>query len=394
MALMMGLLSGCSDAASPKPTDASSMAGGNGQGEEASASNSTEVLQVSAGNSHTCVVMGDHTVRCWGLGSGVPSDTAHSISGLRGAVAVAAGSQHSCALMDDGTVRCWGVGGVADASQAGGSVTVSIADLTDVRKISAGEQHTCALLSDGDVRCWGANSQGQVTGARAEDCTAGDFCSAPVTPVTGLPPIVDLAAGGTHTCALDKTGNVWCWGSDFYGEVTDRKEELCPTGFEDSCSEPHPPTRLEAVSNAIQVDAGERNSCALLEDGTARCWGANNGESSPQPGSSARAVYDVTDATSFSTGGLNTCVTLKDRSVRCWGAINSNLDGPANDRALAALNDVIQLEAGGQHVCAVSANGTLRCWGLGGQRQVTGQLPKGCTGLEDACFFEVTQIQF
>jgi hypothetical protein len=137
----------------------------------------------------------------------------------------------------------------------------------------------------------------------------------------------------------------------------------------------------------------ERNSGALLENGTVHCWGANNGDSVPQPGSSAIAL-DVSDATAISTGGLNTCAILKNKSVRCWGAVNSNLSdhGKANDEALANLSDVTQISAGGQHICALSADKSLRCWGLGGQGQINGQLPEGCTSLEDACFLGVTAV--
>ena len=379
----VAMLWGCGGS-SPDQTHGVGAANAGAPGDEVSASHATSAKQIASGDSHTCAVMTDGTVRCWGLGSGLPSSTTESIPMLNGAVAVTSGTLHSCALLDDGTVRCW---------QGNGDETSP--DVSDAKKITAGNSHTCALLAGGTVRCWGDNSAGELIGVKPDDCPSGSYldCLQDAITVPGLPAIVDVAAGGTHTCALDGMGSVWCWGSDFYGEVTDRKTELCPTGFEDACFTARKPTQVLAISGAIQIAAGSKNSCALMTNGTVRCWGASNG-SDPQPGSSTISIDGVSDAVSLSTGDLNTCVILSNRSVKCWGAIDSNLDGVRNDQLLAALNDVVQISAGGQHVCALSSDGTARGWGLDGQRQIDGMLPSGCTSLEDQCFIEVTQIPF
>ena len=91
----------------------------------------------------------------------------------RTARALATGSYHSCAVLDDGSVRCWGYGtsgqlGYASTETIGDDETPGSAGPVDLgpgrtaRAISAGSVHTCAVLDDGSVRCWGYNRQGQL----------------------------------------------------------------------------------------------------------------------------------------------------------------------------------------------------------------------------------------
>jgi alpha-tubulin suppressor-like RCC1 family protein len=83
------------------------------------------VTQISTGNGHTCAVTDDNKVKCWGNGhSGKlgyasqndigdnehPADSGDVNVGLD-AVQIATGESHTCALTVNGTVRCWGLPG-------------------------------------------------------------------------------------------------------------------------------------------------------------------------------------------------------------------------------------------------------------------------------------------
>lgn len=72
---------------------------------------------VSAGEEHTCAVTSGGAVRCWGdngvgqLGNGSYTSSGEpvQVTGLTGNVqAIAVGSGHSCAVLGNGEVRCWG----------------------------------------------------------------------------------------------------------------------------------------------------------------------------------------------------------------------------------------------------------------------------------------------
>lgn len=127
------------------------------------------VAQVSAGDSHTCALMTNGGVKCWGWGWGaMPVTSPQDVPGLSQAVAVSVGNTHACAIVGTArAARCWGVN---DAGQLGnGFTSFSVLGVTNVlglesgvRSISAGDRHTCATLLDGGLRCWGANDRGQL----------------------------------------------------------------------------------------------------------------------------------------------------------------------------------------------------------------------------------------
>jgi alpha-tubulin suppressor-like RCC1 family protein len=139
--------------------------------------------QVVCGANHTCALLDDNTVRCWGsnssgqLGYGHTSDvgdnevpaTAAAVDVGRPVKSIAAGGTHTCVITDDGRVRCWGQGtfgalGYGNTASIGDDEAPASAGNVDVGgtviEIAAGLNFTCALLSSGDVRCWGLNSSG------------------------------------------------------------------------------------------------------------------------------------------------------------------------------------------------------------------------------------------
>lgn len=197
------------------------------------------VAALSAGGYHSCALMPDATARCWGRnsrgqlgdGSSLPlSSTPVPVSGLTNAVALSGGFYHTCALLQDGTVQCWGDN---DSGQIGNtlvysSVPVTVAGVSDAIGVSAGAYHSCALLSDGTSRCWGRNSNGQL----GNGTTTNSLSPVPVSGPSGL---IGIGAGGIHSCAftLDRSGQ--CWGWNVYGQLgngntTDASTPVAVTG--------------------------------------------------------------------------------------------------------------------------------------------------------------------
>jgi E3 ubiquitin-protein ligase HERC3 len=169
----------------------------------------------------------------------------------RTAQALAAGYNHTCALLDDGTVKCWGWNytgqlGLGDTSDRGDAPLEMGDDLPAVdlgtgrtaQALAAGYLHTCALLDDGTVKCWGRNNsgqlglgdtgdRGQVIGEMGDDLPAVDLGTGRTAQA--------LAAGEFHTCALLDDGTVKCWGRNGYGQLglgdtSDRGDEPVEMG--------------------------------------------------------------------------------------------------------------------------------------------------------------------
>jgi alpha-tubulin suppressor-like RCC1 family protein len=188
-----------------------------------------DVVALATGAIHACALLGNGQVRCWGdnehgqVGDGTTTNRSvpTPVVGLPSAVAIAAGITHTCAVLTDGTARCWGennqgqlgIGVVGDMP-----VPVTPLSLSGVALITSGRDHACAALVDGQVRCWGGNGVHQashLTGNQLSPVTVVLASLAPLRSVTAL------AGGGHHTCALQSSGAVYCWGDNNDGQLGD-----------------------------------------------------------------------------------------------------------------------------------------------------------------------------
>lgn len=194
------------------------------------------VKDIVAGGNHTCVITNSDKVRCWGLNSSgqlgygntkqigddeYPYDAGDVDVG--GPVAqLAAGSDHTCALLQNGNMKCWGYnyhgqlgygtsGWYANLASPGLDVTTG----GKVLQISTGAAHTCALLSSGSIKCWGLNNYGQL------GYNGGGNLSTPSASAMNLSGFTAyrVSAGLNHTCALLSSGAARCWGLNNYGQL-------------------------------------------------------------------------------------------------------------------------------------------------------------------------------
>lgn len=273
----------------------------------ASASVTTEVqtggvaVQLVVGQGFACVRLEDGGVRCWGtnehgqLGQGHTErvgddETPRQVPAIElgaAAVDIAAGAQHACAVLRGGSVRCWGRGregqlGHGDLESIGdderptdvGEVDVGEVDVgAAVVDIVAGGMHTCALLDSGSVRCWGRGQEGQL--GRGDVETIGDDePPAQAGDVLLGEPVVSLAAGSMHTCAVLETGALHCWGSGEHGQLG--------LGSTETIGDDEAPAVAGVVDlgqqRASAVFSGPLSSstCVLLDGEHLRCWGDND----------------------------------------------------------------------------------------------------------------------
>ena len=260
----------------------------------------TNAISIIAGRVHTCAVLKDKTAKCWGnnnygqLGNGVrggadeyfptPMTVGGSIP-LGNIVSITPGREHTCALLEDKTARCWGNnqrgqlgnGGVNTApipnpvtvlESAGGEA------LGDIKSISVGSNYTCALLEDKTAKCWGSNAQGQLG---SDGTSQRRTIPVPVIDTDTAAPlanIMSISLGTHHTCALLEDKTAYCWGNN-------RQRQLGNGAEDDGLFSPLPVLestgarqQFQPLANIMSIAAGENHTCALLEDETTRCWGA------------------------------------------------------------------------------------------------------------------------
>jgi alpha-tubulin suppressor-like RCC1 family protein len=144
---------------------------------------------------------------------------------------VATGNEHSCALLDDDTVKCWGRNdygqlGLGDTVNRGVTVeqmgdALPVVPLGEAAQaVSAGVHHTCALLRSGAVKCWGLNDAGQLGQGTAENLgdAANELANMPAIRLGSGRTAIAIDVG-VHSCALLDDGAVKCWGSNANGEL-------------------------------------------------------------------------------------------------------------------------------------------------------------------------------
>ena len=230
-----------------------------------------DIVQVAAGTSHSCALTATGTVKCWGsnqygqLGNGATpgsmSTSPVDVTGVTGAVEVTAGDFHSCALIDDGSVRCWGFGGrgeLGDGTGVSSSTPVTVEGIHTATDISQGLAHTCVLLPGGSAKCWGYNLWGSLGDGSNTNRNS------PVD-VVGLSGATSLAAGGDVACALHGIDGAECWGRNGHGQLGD--------GTTAGRNTPVPVVGLSGPPSDMAI--GRYHSCALIVGGTVQCWGAN-----------------------------------------------------------------------------------------------------------------------
>lgn len=261
---------------------------------------SSGVQAIVAGYQHSCALTVKGGVQCWGdnsagqLGDGkgskdgdhsaVPVDVAGLTSGVK---AISAGADHTCALMTEGNVKCWGANIYGKLGDGGGGVPcqsapyicrltpVDVVGLTTpIRQIAAGGVFTCSLTMARDVECWGYAGHGEIG-----DGTQGDENQVRLTPtrVIGLDGGVRaISAGGGYVCAITTIGGVKCWGYNDAGQLGDGGGHNALCGFmgEQYCWTK--PVDVVGLSSGVESIATSRmHTCAILVEGGAKCWGAN-----------------------------------------------------------------------------------------------------------------------
>jgi alpha-tubulin suppressor-like RCC1 family protein len=330
------------------------------------------------GVAHSCALMTSGAVHCWGdnslgqlgIGTATGFSTTPAAPVLLGgtAIAISAGWAHTCALMSDGGVRCWGAnarGQLGDGTTADRSTPVAVAGLTGMVQVAAGPSHTCSMAPAGTVKCWGANGNGALgngttnsssvpvgvagLAGAASAITAGGTFEYICTQISFAVTCSRTATGniweGGHSCALLAAGGVQCWGDDYVGQLGDGEWDNLKTspvyvsGLTSGAIDISAGglSSLASVTRALRPDAPSINgiraghTCAVTAQGTVKCW------------------------------GLNYCGILGDGNVYCDPHTFHLAMVPVD---VVGVSGATRVAAGGEFACALSG-GRVNCWGLG-----------------------------
>jgi cysteine-rich repeat protein len=383
-----------------------------------------EIADIVPGGTHTCARFADGSVACWGNNSegqlGIGNDDnrgddpnelgAELIRADFGpserALAVSTGRDVTCVKLSAGRVKCWGANGYGQLGR--GDIFPRGADPVDlgrelpeldlgtgavVEQVECGGFHCCALLEGGLVKCWGYNNEGELgigaSGNRGDE--PGELGDALPDVNLGMSHFASaLTLGNYHACVLLDDSSVRCWGYGRDGQLGNGMNRSIGLNASDM-GDALVPVDLGDGARAVQIDAGGIHTCARLENGAVKCWGANyygqlgigdsnaRGFEPGQMGDDLPAVNlgESRRAVHVSAGNFFTCALLDDASVKCWGMGSGGELGQGDESDIGMFPDdmgdalspvalggkVLSLRNGSSHACALLETGRVKCWG-------------------------------
>lgn len=336
----------------------------------------------------------------------------------------------NCVVTNTGTVKCWGgndygqlgEGVVLNASNSFKTTPVTVANLTGAKQVAMGYNHACAITQTGTVSCWGDNNNGQLgDGTQTSRLQA--------TPVVGLAAkVTQLALSYQSSCALLENGNIQCWGSNSQGELaigaaTVRsispqtvtlganlkakrlvagKHHLCAIsqndslfcwgandagqlGLNDTVTR-YQPTQISLAGSVQQLEAGFAHTC-VARTNDVYCWGINNKGQLGNDSTTDSAVPVVVSLTAsvvdFALGKEHSCAVTSDNKTYCWGSRQAGQTAQTIDALLldkkpilvSSLTGKRRVSAGDFHSCSIEDNSIVKCWG----KNDLGQLANGAS---------------
>ena len=268
---------------------------------------------------------------------------------------------------------------------------------------------SCSVSRDGRVLCWGDNALGQLGApgrGKSASCVGEEYqqevefpgrCDAEPRLVPGLNEVRQLALGHSHACALRRDGSVWCWGSNWQGQLGVGNDARVTAACRDDVACARTPLTVPGI-RARSIAAGGDTSCAVLEDGRVACWGdaafGQIAKASDLCTASGLAcarkpvvVDGVTDVSHVAVGVWHVCARRKDGRLLCWGGNGHGQVGVSRGSGARCYGDqpcvrqptivpgvrARQVVTGAFHSCALEADGQVKCWG----RDDGGQLGAG-----------------
>lgn len=290
--------------------------------------------QIGLGEGHTCALLVDRTVQCWGLNEagqlGIGTleglrERPSLVPGLAEVEQLALGTSHTCARHADGTVECWGLSfqnspslvrglsnvtriAVDDQSLATGLLLTALLDDGTLRRVRVATDAAVPAIEDPGYRNIAAiGSQGKYLVMRSGEVRS----AADGLPVSGFPTdVVAIAEDDGHSCALTARGGVVCWGLNPFGQLGDG-----------TTIDRFDPEQVFGLPLVDQISVGTHHSCARSSDGDGYCWGAvwDASQEGPSEYHGPHRIPGFSSVKQLAAGKYHTCGVRDDGRTACWG---------------------------------------------------------------------------
>jgi alpha-tubulin suppressor-like RCC1 family protein len=228
----------------------------------------SNVIAIGAGAAHSCAILAGGSVKCWGangngeLGDGSTTErhAPVTVAGLSSpAVAISIGALHTCVVLSNGKIQCWGFNGNGQLGNGTNTTTyanppVTVSNIASgATAVSGGDAHTCAIVSGG-VECWGYGQLGQLGNGLSSDSLIPVAASGLGSGVGGI------YAGFNYSCAI-AAGTAYCWGdTQNFGNVSGTTQSV--------------PSALPLGNTVSSIGTGAQHGCAIIS-GAVYCVGTD-----------------------------------------------------------------------------------------------------------------------
>jgi alpha-tubulin suppressor-like RCC1 family protein len=341
------------------------------------------LTELVGGLDHSCGVTAAGTVLCWGwnywgqLGNGTLTDELSffpvpaPITGEHALGRVDGSESHTCALEAGGKAWCWGLNshgslGTVPAIDPNGSPDpVAVDGGLVFRSLSTGYDTTCGVTSDDHGYCWGYGAYGATGTGTFEDSAAPEA-------VAGDHAWKQIVSGLWHSCGITTAGVAYCWGSNEFGQLGVGGEDL--DGH-------HTPVAVSGAHVFTQIDTQASHTCGVDPSGVVWCWGRNEtgavGNGTVSHGATLPVKVDADDPfVRVTTGVWHTCAITGAGEAWCWGLNDSGqlgdltLDSSSQPVLVAGELAFASISMGGFHSCGLTGDGKAYCWGENGDGEL------------------------
>jgi len=350
-----------------------------------------EIVRVAAGGYASCAVTDAGAAYCWGslLGYDMyekaqpdPETFGESIRWSE----IGLSAYRGCGLDMSGRTFCWGTNAAGQLGSEPDTLEhaqpLEIAELPPLRSLAVGPNHSCGIDESQRLYCWGYNANGELGRGRRSEWEMPDT-------VAGGLRFSHVSAYGNATCAVTIDHRVYCWGLNLRGELGHESEVDCSDAHEVMDS-PEPaflcslsPSRVETDLLFQSVELATSYACGITTAGVAYCWGGEEvvRHEIIYPVSTPPWAVNAPSLESLTSGWMHWCGTNEEGTIHCWGENLYYQRGAEESQfrsANTASTDIAYraVSAGEYHTCGLSIEGAVYCWGRNYGGQLGAESPR------------------
>ena len=333
----------------------------------------TVYAEVKVGKHHICAITNLKQIKCWGQNSVFQVSGATSastvtqpmlIDNVNQYLKLSVADNYSCAITTNYELKCWGQS-QSYFSELNFLSPTTVDSSNQYKHISVNEDSMCGLLVDGTLRCRGSNANGQLGDGTQIDQTAG------FVTIDSANKYTDVIVGSQHTCGKTISGQINCWGDNYYAELGINVESLQNT-----------PTQIDSSVTYSQVAIGNYHTCGITSDGILKCWGSNVkgqlGDQTVTLKTTPVVIDSMVTYSSVAAGTNFTCGITTAGALKCWGEganyqLGTTVSSPYYVSSPVVVNSGTSYTAvsvGQYHGCGITTGSVLKCWGYNANYQV------------------------